>query len=131
MLPVIVTPDVELWVTGWLRSALAARQEPYASAVFVSNATPDPRRGRMAIVRRDGGPRVDMLHEAARLGVNVWGSTEQDAADLARLVEGLLLSVRACDPVETVTSLSGPSSIPDAQPRRYFTVEVLMRGAVA
>lgn len=131
MLPVIVTPDAELWWTGWLRAALAARSEPYASGVYVSNAVPETRRDRMVTFRRDGGPREDLLHSTARLGINVWAMTEQDVTDLAGLVEGLVLAVRTVGPVEAVRSVSGPSPVPDSQPRRFFTVEAITRGAVA
>lgn len=130
MLPVIEAPDVELWSTGWLRTALAARSESYAADVFVSNRVPNPRYDRMVTIRHDGGPRVDMLHQVSRIGVNVWGTTEKEVTDLARLAEGLLLSVRASPPVVYVESMSGPSPIEDAQPRRYFVVEVVMRGQV-
>jgi hypothetical protein len=138
MMPVVF-PDVELWATGWLRSALTARAEPYAADVFVSNARPSaeawtsahpsiPYPARMVTVRRDGGPRLDVVREAARLGVNVWGKTEQEASDLARLVRALLWSAPDGDPVCKVTETSGPSPIPDVQPRRYMTFELVVRG---
>lgn len=130
-MPIVVTPDVELWATGWLRGALAGRSEPYAAGVFVGNVVPSPRRDRMVIFRRDGGPRADLLYETARLGVNVWATTEQEASDLARLVQGLLLSVQGVGPVTKVDSLSGPSAIADVQPRRYLTVEAVVRGDVS
>ncbi len=137
MRPVIVTPDVELWATGWLREQLAARGESYASDVFVANSVPSTRRDRMVIVRRDGGPRADLLHTVARLTVNVWAKstngTEQDVINLARLVEGLLLSVSATAPVESVTSQAGPIAVADESgvPRRFFTVEAVVRGSVS
>lgn len=138
--PVIVTPDVELWGVGWLRTALEARDEDYASDVFVSNSRPSAAAfeaaglsypDRMVTLRRDGGQRADLLYSVPRLGVNVWAASEQDATDLALLVEGLLLSVRASGSVESVRSLSGPSAVADSTPRRFFTVELTMRGAVA
>lgn len=142
MLPVIVTPDAELWWTGWLRAALAARIEPYAADVYVSNTRPSaeswtqshpttPYPVRMVQIRRDGGPRLDLVHSLARLGINVWAATEQDVTDLAGLVEGLVLSVRTTGQVEAVTSVSGPSPVADSQPRRFFTIEAITRGAVA
>lgn len=133
MLPVVVFPDVELWATGYLRSALASRPEPYAASVFVGTTVPSTRRDRMVTVRRDGGPRLDVAREAARLGVNVWGSTEQEASDLARLVRALLWAAPDGDPVCKVTELSGPSPIADesGQPRRYATFELIVRGASA
>lgn len=128
-LPLVAFPDVELWAAGYLRTALAARAEPYAAGVFVSNAVPSTRRDRMVIVRRDGGPRLDAVREVARLGVNVWGSTEQEVTDLTRLVRALLWAAPDGKPVCKAVENSGPSSIPDAQPRRFMTFELTVRGS--
>lgn len=130
MLPVIETSDAELWWTGWLRTALAARAEPYAAGVKVDHVAPNPLPARLVTFRRDGGPRVDFLHSIVRLGINVWAMTEKDVTDLAGLVEGLVLSVRTVGPVESVRSVSGPSPVPDSQPHRFFTVEAITRGAL-
>lgn len=129
--PVIVFPDVELWATAHLRSTLSGRPESFASNVYVSNSVPSTRRDRMVVVRRDGGPRLDTMREAARLGVRVWAKTEQDATDLARLVRALLWMAPDGAPVCRVTDLSGPSPVPDesGQPLRFFTVELIVRGA--
>lgn len=128
-LPLVAFPDVELWAAGYLRTALAARTEPYAAGVFVSNAVPSTRRDRMVIVRRDGGPRLDAVREVARLGVNVWGSTEQEVTNLTRLVRALLWAAPDGKPVCKAVENSGPSSIPDAQPRRFMTFELTVRGS--
>lgn len=131
VLPLVITPNVELWAYEYLTAALAARDEPYAAAT-VDIRLPATLPERLVWVRRDGGPREDILHTSARLAVNVLTSKESDADALAALVEGLLLSVRASSPVEAVTSLSGPSVVsdPSVRPRRFFTVEVLLRGVV-
>lgn len=128
---VIVCPDVELWAYQYLTDALGDRGESYADAT-VTVRLPETLPDRAVWVRRDGGPREDMLYTAARLSVNVLTRTEQDASDLSRLVEGLLLAARATEPVSSVRSLSGPSVIadPSGRPRRYFTVEVTLRGTV-
>lgn len=127
----ILFPDVELVFTDYLRTALAGRPEAYASGVFVSNAVPNPRRDRMVIVRRDGGPRTSTTLEAARVAVRVWASTDRDANDLARLVRALLWAMPDGDPVTAVRDLSGPSAVPDAsgQPLRFLTVEAVVRGS--
>lgn len=130
MIPVVVQPDVELWATTMLRQALAARPEPYAAGVYVSNAVPTTRRDRMVIVRRDGGARLDLVREVARLGVNVWAKTDRDAADLARLVAALLWASPTGDPVLRVEQPMGstPVADPSGQPLRYQTFEVTTRG---
>lgn len=127
----IIFPDAELWATGYMREALADRSEPYAASVYVDNKTPAQRRDRMVTFRRDGGPRIDTFREVARLGVNVWGRTEQEATDLARLVRALLGVAANGEPAVNVTELSGPSPIADesGQPRRFLSIEAVMRGA--
>ena len=124
MLPVVVMPDTELWTAGWLRAQL---NDP---TVYVSNAVPNPMRPKMVIVRDDGGPRVDFLHCNRVMVFNVYGPNEKAASDLASLVEGMLLSVRALDPVEYTTSLAAPVRVDDTQPRRFFTLEMIIRGTV-
>jgi len=129
-MPFVEFPDVELWATTYLRAALAARPEPYAAGVKVGVAVPATRSDRMVQVRRDGGPRLDATREAARLGVNVWGKTEQEVTDLARLVRALLGGGADGAPVCRVHELSGPSPVADesGQPRRFMTFELVVRG---
>lgn len=120
----IIFPDVELVVTGYLRTALATHGYP---GMFVSN-----KRGTQTTavwVRRDGGPTLDAVREAARLGVNVFATTEQDATDLARTVSALLRAAADGTPVVRVTQSSGPTPIPDSGPRRFMTFEITVRGA--
>lgn len=126
-LPVVIFPDVELWAVTWLRAALAARSEPYASGVTVASKVPSTMPARLVWVRRDGGPRDGVALERPRLGVNVYAATEKDAADLANLVRALLWSAPDGDPVCRVDELSGPSPIADTKPRRFMTFELLLR----
>lgn len=134
-LEVVLFDDVELWATSALRAALGARSEPYTDNVYVSNdlpAEPEDRRDRMVTVRRDGGPRLDPVREQPRLGVNVYGETEQVANDLARMVSALLWASPDGEPVCKVTITSGPSVVPNAsQPQRFLTAELITRGTTA
>lgn len=120
-------PDVELVLTGFLRSALAARPEAYCSGVHVSNSLPNPRPTRAVVVRRDGGRRTTHVTETAYVGLNVWAGDEQDAADLSRMTAALLHTL-APPPVVHVETQSAFSSIPDpsGQPRRFGTFEVVL-----
>jgi hypothetical protein len=134
-LEVVLFDDVELWATGALRTALAARAETYTDDVYVSNTSAtDPSTGqpetraRMVTIRRDGGPRLDVAREAARVGVNVWAETEQDCNDLARMVAALLWSLPDGDNCVRVDITSGPSVVPDDRPHRYLTADLIMRG---
>jgi len=130
LFPVVIFPDVELWATGYLRAALADRTEPYAASVLVSNEVPQTRRDRMVIVRRDGGPRLDVTREAARLSVRVWGPTEQVATDLARLVAALLWAAPTGSPVLRVQQQTGATPVADSsgQPLRFMSFEITVRG---
>lgn len=125
----LVFPDVELLLTGRLRALLSGRPEPYTANVHVSNSVPNPRKDRMIILRRDGGA-VSGERDQARVGINVWATSEQHATDLARLVAALLRGLPDGNPILAIPSVTGPSTIADEsrQPRRYLTAEIHTRG---
>jgi hypothetical protein len=123
----ILFPDAELWAIGRLRTALAARSETYVTGVKVSNAVPDPRPARLVTIRRDGGA-SDGLFDRPRLGVNVWAGTEQDCANLTRLVMALLFVVPGDGVCVAIRQAGGPSPVPDVAPRRFMTFEATLRG---
>jgi hypothetical protein len=121
-----IAPDVELILTGYLRTALTARTEPYAAGVRVSNSKVG-NTARQVVVRRDGGPQRGVL-DYPRLGVRVWADVEQEASDLARLVQALLLDAPGTGGIVAARSMSGPTGIPDeSQPQKYLTVELIIR----
>jgi len=127
--PRVIFPDVELWATGYLRAALAARPESYATGAFVSNKKPSANRRKTVVVRRDGGPQRG-LFDFPRLAVRVWDDDEQTASDLARLVQALLVVSPGNGPVVAASVLSGPQGIPDdSQPQKYLSVELQTRGS--
>ena len=130
MRPVVIFPDVELLLTGFLRQQLSGRAEPYAANVYVANAVPAERRDYMVIVRRDGGPRLDLAREIARVGITVWALKEQDATDLARLIAALVWASPDGAPILKAVQTSGPSPVVDASrvPQRYLTFELTVRG---
>lgn len=125
----LIPPDAELWGTGYLRTALAARLETYAQGVYVSNTKPTTNRPRTVVIRRDGGLQRGAF-DYPRLAVRVWADVEREASDLARLVQAILLGAPGDGPCVRVTSLSGPSPIAEAgQFQKYLTVEAQMRCA--
>lgn len=128
----ILYPDVELLLTDLLRDALAVRPEPYAASVHVDNEVPAQRRPRMVIVRNDGGPTLGDVRSLARVGINVYGPTKQQATDLARLVAALLPGLAGTGPITAVESVTLPSAVEDRAPqeRRYLTAEIHVRGSV-
>jgi hypothetical protein len=120
----IIFPDVELWATGYLRTALANYGYP---GMFVSNKR--EKQTTAVWVRRDGGPAGQVL-ETPRLGVNVFAPSEQAVTNLARTVSALLCAAPDGSPVTRVVQMSGPSPIPDESgPRRYMTFELTVRGS--
>ena len=130
MVEVAIFDDTELFLCTWLRGKLDARPEAYTTGVVVSNKVPTTLPARLVAVRRDGGPKINPLTEAARIGVNVWAATEADVTDLARLTRAILSGAGGQGPVKKVTETTGPSPIPDVVPRRYFTVELLVHGSI-
>lgn len=129
MMQAVVFPDVELEVVDYLRAALAARPEAFAAAT-VDIRVPSPIPARLVQVRRDGGTRLDQTREAARMTINVFAANEADVTDLARLCRALLWAAPDGDPIVRVDDISGPVAIPDEsqRKRRFFTVEVIVRG---
>ena len=119
----VIWPDVELYLCGYLRTALATYDY---EDIFVSN-----RRETQTVavwVRRDGGAGLDQIREGPRVGVNVYAATEKAATDLARTVSALLRAATA-SPILRVVQVTGPSPIPDAVCRRFMSFEFVVRGA--
>lgn len=115
----VVFPDVELFVTGYLRTALAD------ATVYVGNVDGSSTKARRVIVRRDGGPQTSPVTEVARLGVRVFAATEQAASDLARTVYAHLAATPGAGPVRRFQGLSGPSAVADPSgPMRFLSCEL-------
>lgn len=130
--PAVIFPDTELYLTTYLRTALAARPEAYASGVTVATTIPNPRGTRMIAVRRDGGTRQDVIRETARMSLRIFADTEQNANDLTRLVRAL---VGACagatsSPVVAVRESGGPVRVedPSGQHLRLVSFDLTVRG---
>lgn len=125
-------PDVESAVIAYLRSALAARPESYASGVTVSNALPATIPARTVWVRDDGGPDATAVTKASRVGVNVFtaANTRDEGVDLANLIRALLKAAPGSGPFTNATSFTGPVAVPDEskRPRFYITCELHVRG---
>lgn len=119
--------DVEAWAISFLKAALAARTETYASSVTVTNVVPATMPTRLVQVRRDGG-QVRGMFDRPRLAVRCWAATEKDVTDLARLVNALMLGAPLTQPVVSVVHQSGPLPIADGtKPQRYSLFEITTR----
>lgn len=131
----ILHADIEAEFIGYMKSALQARPEAYASDVRVSNQVPNesstqawPTSGRLVVVRDDGGPAKWWGQAAARLGVRVWAADEAEASDLANLVAALIGDWR--DEVVRWSSTTRPHDVTEqsGRPCMYFTSELLIHG---
>ena len=133
--PVVVQPDVVAEALAFLRPALAAREEPYATGVTVRASIPNPRpAGPLVVLRPAGGSSQVLSVDRPRLDAQVWHRDEHSAASLAQLVRGLLRSMPGIGAVRAVEDFTGPVSIPDpesGQARYLLTVEMTTRGVMA
>ena len=129
----VIFPDAEAWVCSYLGAQLQARTEPYTADVYVSNEVPSKRQGRMVIVRRDGGARLDVAREIARMGIRVFAPSDAEASDLTQMVRALLAASVGQGPVRRYVEIAGPSRLLEESrhPLRYFTAELTIRGSAA
>ncbi len=135
----VMPPDMEMWVTGWLRAQLKAD----GLDVEVSNKEPAqlqaPLSRPLVVVRDDSGPRESVVTFSRALGVSVLAGTRQNdkpANDLARRVMAILcdpaIIEAAGSPIATIVGdgCNGPMAVTDALnvARRYSTVEYVAVG---
>lgn len=118
-------PNTVLWITSYLRDALAANGYPSARVA-------DTYRGDdvEVWVQRDGGPQLDQIRELARIRINVFhaGANSGPVDDLARRVSTLMRAAPDGNPVLRVRQIAGPTSLADTLPRRYLMFDVTVRG---
>ena len=129
--PPLIFPDMALWSVTYLRAALTARAESYASGVSVLTIVPNALPTRLVTVRDDGGPRSPDVTKVSSLGINVWAANDADCTDLANLVAGLLEAAVGNGPVVGHLGSSGPYPVadPGAKPHRYLSADLVIRGA--
>lgn len=120
-------PDIEAVLTDYLRDQLAVR--PDARDVLVATSVPVQRRARMVILRRDGGRRLDLVRDQARIAVRVWAPTDEQAVDLTQLVRALLAAAVGIGPIRAVSENAGPTAVtdPSGQALRYLVLDITAR----
>ena len=129
----VLFTDLELYLTGRIRSELAGIGTPLTTNVFVSNTFPSPAREKAVIVRDDSGPLTSIITKQPSVGVTVLGGTDQMAASLANLVYMIMSNCagrEADNPVADVSGSAGPFKVIEesGQPRRYMTFELSVVG---
>jgi hypothetical protein len=131
--PVQIFPDVAALIGDYLRTAIAARPEAYASGVTVAGYWPEGKAipARLVTVRDDGGPRLGPVTKLVTIAVNVWAATEADCSDLALLTAALLESAPGDGPpILAHDGATGPVRVPElsGKPHRYLTADLVVRG---
>lgn len=130
MVEVLVAPDVEGVVAGFLRSGLSDR----GRAGTVATRVPEIMPARMVRVSLTGGSRRDVVTDRPQVTVECWESSSVEASATARLCEGLLFSAAGSSVggvwVRRVESVGGVQFFPDPDtnsPRYQFTVRLDVR----
>lgn len=126
MHPTVVFPDAVSVVVGHLDGELDAT---------VGSRVPNPLATPLVVVRRTGGPRLNLVADNPTLTVEAWADTEEAAHDLAQLARAHVAAMpgRTFDGVAVYrfTEVAGPGSLPDPlsdKPRFTLTVQLAMRG---
>jgi hypothetical protein len=135
--PAVIHDDLELFLIGWYREALAARPEPVCQDVEVDIV--EPADGvfpeKLLVIRDDGGPTTSLLTAERAVGMSVLAGSKtapKDANDLIRIVAALANQVPSPNqtgneprnPVAALVDINGPLKVAENQDRsrRYITV---------
>jgi len=128
----IVFADPVTVTIAALNAGLAGAGQPGVTAY---GRVPNPRPSKFVRVLRLGGPRRDLVTDAAMLTIEAWADNDPDSAALAQaaraVVNAMEGKVIAGTTVYTVTEFSGPGNLPDpdtTQSRHTWIVEVATRG---
>ncbi|MFI8593730.1 hypothetical protein ACIGCK_04780 [Microbacterium sp. NPDC078428] len=119
--PAVIIDDLELYLTGWYRAALAARPEPVCADVAVVRVESpnDPPPAKQLVIRDDGTTMTSFLTGEASIGLTVLAGTRanpHDAKELARIVLALASQIPSPDPDNPFTALlssNGPFMVPE------------------
>lgn len=128
----ILFPDVTDLVVTEIRSRLVERGE----AAQVGTRVPNPRPAKFVLVRRVGGPRLNLVADNATLTIEAWGSDEAEAQDLLQLARTFIYAMRGTVhsgvAIYRIGEFAGPVNLPDPlsdQPRYTATMTVACRGS--
>lgn len=136
--PLIGFDDLEIFLIGWYRAALAARPETYAQGVTVVRVEPptDQLPTPMLVIRDDGTTDTSFITGEASIGLTVLAGSKENpkpAKDLMRLVHALASQIPSADPSNPVAALlgrTGPFLVAEDQPvaRAYVTLSLAVAG---
>jgi len=127
---VAVHDDLELYLTGRLRTDLAALDDPDVADIEVSNRWPDPNAPfprRLLVIRDDSGPRTSLVTADRAVGYTLVYDDTHDTllttSRAARLVAALAAAVpgpQRDNPVAAVRAQNGPYKVDEPPPRIRF-----------
>jgi len=130
MTEVLVSPDVVLAATSYLRTGLGVLADRVATAV------PSTMPNNMVKVSLTGGSRTGLVSDAAQLTVECWSANDPTASLLARTSHAYMLAAAGTTAgglwVRKVETVGGVQSFPDPdtnKPRYQFTVRWHVRPA--
>jgi hypothetical protein len=125
--PHVIMPDAVGLLLPSLRSAL-----PGAT---VAARVPNPLEPPLLVVRRTGGPRIDLVRDGAQITLEAYGASTASASDLierARAhIHALTGSTLGGVAVYRATEFAGPGNFPDPLTdlaRFTLTLQVALRG---
>ena len=136
----VTPPDLELWLTGYVRARAAAEGQ----TVTVGNKEPDrlslPLVKPLIVIRDDSGSRLGWTTFDRSIGATVLAGTRQNdrpANDLARWLAGVLMDdeivLAEGSPFASVDwgGCNGPYAVADPLDvaRRYMTVQYIASGS--
>ena len=129
MAPLVRTPDAEKVVIDYLTAVLDAP---------VHHAIPNPRPDRFVVVRRAGGPMLNLVADNGMLTIEGYGNGRTDARDIHDEARSYVRAMRGTTvggvPIYRVNEVGGAVFLPDpasTQARFTSTVHVAMRGVAS
>lgn len=136
--PAVIHQDLELFLIGWYRAALAARPEPVCQGVTVARAEPSTGTfpPKLLVIRDDGGTATSLVTAEHSIGMTVLAGTKENpkvAKDLARIVYALRVTIPSGDPSNPVAAIgdsTSPVDVAESQPRsrQYMTTTMSVVG---
>lgn len=130
--PVMLFPDAVKLFVGVVGDGFGLSSEP---DVVIDNAVPNPRPLEFMVIRRQGGPRRNLVVDQAQLRFEQYAQTAERAAALALLgrayVQAARGQVRDGFTICRIEEFAGPQDLPDPitqLPRYVFTELVHLRG---
>lgn len=139
----VLPPDVELYLTRWLRDQLADRNDVPAGGRVATREWKPPTGDPGAtpptwqvIVRDDSGPDTSVITQEISVGISILAGTKENptaASSLARLVKAIMrdaAGLQPGNPIAAVIGSLGPYAVAEetTYARRYMTFDLSVVG---